>query len=128
MLRVGLFVMLLLVGVAPAAGEPADLLTATGTAAFSRPIDLGAGFRLHQMPTAGEDAVLPGPPEPEGVGVPEPAVRTPSLPRPGLPGIIGKRERAATFRLEGVTLFGGSVAGSVDGRSANILLSWPINP
>jgi hypothetical protein len=128
MLRAGLFVMLLLAGAAPAAGDPSGTLPETGTAGFSRPIDLSAGFHPQQMPRAGEDAVLPGSPEPESVGATEPSVRTPSLPRPGLPGIIAKREHVATFRLQGVTLFGGSVAGSVDGRSTNILLSWPTNP
>ena len=94
-------------------------------ATFNRPIDLNTGFRAAQMPPGGEDTVLPIPHEPEGPGTPESLPRAFGPQRAGPPGIMSKREHAATFRLQGVTLFGGSVAGSVDGRSAHLLLSWP---
>jgi hypothetical protein len=32
--------------------------------------------------------------------------------------------RAPTFQVEGVSLFGSSISGSVDGRSAHITLTW----
>jgi hypothetical protein len=41
---------------------------------------------------------------------------------------IGRHVHLAHFRVEGVTILGGSVGGSLDGRSANIVLSWPANP
>jgi hypothetical protein len=39
--------------------------------------------------------------------------------------MAGKHRKLARFRVEGVTVFGGSVSGNLDGRSANIVLSWP---
>jgi hypothetical protein len=92
---------------------------------FHRPIDLNTGFRPPQMPSPGENMVLSIPHEPESPGTPETLPRAFGSQRAGLPGVMSKREHVATFRLQGVTLFGGSVAGSVDGRSAHLLLSWP---
>lgn len=40
----------------------------------------------------------------------------------------GKHSHLATFRLQGVRVFGAAVGGSVDGRSANVLFSWPTSP
>ena len=40
----------------------------------------------------------------------------------------GKHANFARFRLNGVTVLGASIAGSVDGRSAHVELSWPTNP
>ncbi|HTT84052.1 MAG TPA: hypothetical protein VMF67_11265 [Rhizomicrobium sp.] len=48
--------------------------------------------------------------------------------RAGLGGMSGTHAHLASFRLQGVTVFGGSIGGSVDGRSANVVLSWPTNP
>jgi hypothetical protein len=128
MVRADLFVALLLAGAAPVAAEAAGvspLVVASGDS-FNRPIDLSAGFRPPHMPPAGEDALPAAPRESETSGIPEPPAHPQGMsPRSGLPPIINKREHMATFRLQGVTLFGGSVAGSVDGRSAHILLSWP---
>jgi hypothetical protein len=131
MLRAGLFVALLFAAAAPAVADPADsaVRLGAGTPAsdvtFNRPIDLSAGFRPPQMPVPREDTSLPVPREPESLGSPESPAHPFGLPRAGLPGMTSKREHMATFRLQGVTLFGGSVAGSVDGRSAHLLLSWP---
>lgn len=36
-----------------------------------------------------------------------------------------KRAHFGRVRLNGVTVLGASVGGSIDGRSANVLLSWP---
>jgi hypothetical protein len=133
MLRVGLFVALLLAGAEPAAGDPADTarLATGGTATdqtFNRPIDLNFGFHPARMPLANEDSPAAVPREPESPGAGEFPAHPSGLPRSGPTGIMSKREHMATFRLQGVTIFGGSIAGSVDGRSANILLSWSANP
>lgn len=130
MSRAGLFVALLLAGAAPAAGDPGDAARLAAGAAdsrqtFDRPIDLSAGFHLQPMPPADEDAHLPAPRQPESLGSAESPARPFGLPRPGIPGMMSKREHVPTFRLEGVTLFGGSIAGSADGRSAHVLLTWP---
>jgi hypothetical protein len=131
LLRGSFFVALLFAGVASAVADPSDaaLRFAIGASApdatFNRPIDLNTGFRPPQRPPASEDAALPLAREPEGPGAPESFPRAFGLPRAGVPGMMSKREHVATFRLQGVTLFGGSVAGDVDGRSAHLLLSWP---
>lgn len=40
-------------------------------------------------------------------------------------GTTGRHMHLATMKLEGVSIFGGSVGGSIDSRSARITLSWP---
>lgn len=40
----------------------------------------------------------------------------------------GKHAHFARFELNGVTVFGASVGGSVDGRSAALQLTWPTSP
>jgi hypothetical protein len=43
-------------------------------------------------------------------------------------GATGRHTHLATVKLEGVSVFGGSVGGSIDSRSARITLSWPTSP
>lgn len=43
-------------------------------------------------------------------------------------GVTGRRMHLATVRLEGVSVFGGSVGASLGSRSAKITLSWPTAP
>jgi hypothetical protein len=45
--------------------------------------------------------------------------------RVGSGGEVGRHVHLARFRVEGVTILGGSVSGGLDGRSANVVLSWP---
>lgn len=40
----------------------------------------------------------------------------------------GKHAQFARFRLNGVTVFGAAIGGSIDGRSAHLVLSWPTSP
>ena len=40
-------------------------------------------------------------------------------------GVTGRHMHVATVKLEGVSLFGGSIGGSIDSRSARITFSWP---
>jgi|SRR5215469_6943628 len=40
-------------------------------------------------------------------------------------GTTGRQMHLATVKLEGVSVFGGSIGGSIDSRSARITLSWP---
>ncbi|MGH6877494.1 MAG: hypothetical protein ACREHV_08980 [Rhizomicrobium sp.] len=46
-------------------------------------------------------------------------------PQPEFGPVAGKRTRFSGIRLDGVTLFGANVGGSVDGRSAHFTLTWP---
>ena len=39
-------------------------------------------------------------------------------------GMTGRHMHVATVKLEGVSVFGGSIGGSIDSRSARITLSW----
>jgi hypothetical protein len=133
MLRASLFVATLLAGTTPGVANPAFPGTPPSTGAsipdpgFNRPIDLSAGFRGPVPPPADEPTLSRSREEDIGATV-ELAGRLPGLPRTGIGGIASRREHTAMFRLQGVTLFGGSVAGRVDGRSAHIMLSWPTSP
>ena len=40
-------------------------------------------------------------------------------------GVTGRHMHLATVRLEGVSVLGANVGGSIDSRSARITLSWP---
>jgi hypothetical protein len=115
----------------PAWGDPAGNGSSLDTAAhpygiLGHPIDLSTGFHPPQMPSAGEDSSLAVPREREweNPSLAEFSARPFGLTRPGIPG-VNKRQHVPTFRLRGVTLFGGSIAGSADGRSARVFLTWP---
>lgn len=43
-------------------------------------------------------------------------------------GVTGRHMQLATMKLQGVSLFGASVGGSVSSRSAQIIFSWPSTP
>ena len=40
-------------------------------------------------------------------------------------GMAGRHMQLATMRLEGVSVLGASIGGSVDSRSARIMFTWP---
>jgi hypothetical protein len=134
MWRSVMFAGMLLVGAGPALGDPPGSSTAsTGSAAIpeqemNRPIDLSVGVRAPQFSPATEEAVPSMPRDPEGGGLSDAPIRPTGLARPGVPGIASKHEHIATFQLHGISLFGGNIAGSVDGRSAHLMLSWPTSP
>ena len=43
-------------------------------------------------------------------------------------GVSGRHMHLATIKLQGLSVFGGSVGASLDSRSARISLSWPTSP
>jgi hypothetical protein len=43
-------------------------------------------------------------------------------------GTTGRRMHLATVKLEGVSVFGGSIGGSIDSRSVRVTFSWPTSP
>ena len=43
-------------------------------------------------------------------------------------GVSGRHMHLATIKLQGLSVFGGSVGASLDSRSAKISLSWPTSP
>ena len=115
----------------PASAEPLSVASpppAVHAEGFSHPIDLSAPFRGEIRPHETDDHAL--------VSY-EDGDRDGSTARPGFSlgplragvGTMGiKRAHLATFRVDGVTIFGANIGGSVDGRSAHIVLSWPSGP
>jgi hypothetical protein len=134
MLRGVMLVGMLLAGAGPALGDPLPSTTGStdGAAAsewqLNRPIDLSAGVRAPQFPSATEEAMPSISRDTEGGAMSDVPARLTGLARPGVAGIASRREHIAMFHVHGMTLFGGSIAGSVDGRSAHLMLSWPTNP
>jgi hypothetical protein len=133
MLRKGLCVALFLWSAMPALAEPLPsgaLPSATETPerGFSHPIDLSAPFHGALQPQMRDGRAVATPHE----WGEDSSTETQGLPvgplRIGSGDEVGRHRQFARFRVEGVTLFGGSVGGSVDGRSANIVLSWPATP
>jgi hypothetical protein len=43
-------------------------------------------------------------------------------------GLAGRHMQLATMRLEGVSVFGANIGGSIDSRSARVTFSWPSGP
>ena len=96
---------------------------------FSRPINLSVAAPIHDSARErSEDRFS----EPEQSGFEGGADMHPSINLGPLHtefgGTTGKHMNLATMKLEGVTVFGGSVGGSFSSRSARITLSWPTTP
>jgi hypothetical protein len=106
---------------------PASLPVAHET--FSRRINLSVAAALHDSAMEQSDERLSAP---ENSGFAGGADVHPSINLGPLHtefgGVTGRRMNLATMRLEGVSVFGGSVGGSISSRSARITLSWPANP
>lgn len=110
-------------------GFPSSAASESSGLIPGRPIDLSAPFRGAMRQRWEDDRAEMQPHEIDG----KDSVGSRGLSfgpfQVGGSGFSGGRHRhLASFKLNGVTVFGGSVAGSVDGRSANIVLSWPANP
>lgn len=43
-------------------------------------------------------------------------------------GVAGRRMHLATMRLEGISVLGANIGGSIDSRSARITFTWPSSP
>jgi hypothetical protein len=67
---------------------------------------------------------LPSAPPPAGISLP--SISFGSV-RAEIGGTANGLKHGANFRLEGVSLFGSSISGSVDGRSARLTFTWPTN-
>lgn len=96
---------------------------------FSRPIDLSVAAAIHDSAMERSDERLS---TPENSGFAGGADVHPSINLGPLHtefgGVTGRRMNLATMKLEGVSVFGGSIGGSISSRSARITLSWPANP
>lgn len=93
--------------------------------AVQRPIDLSLPERIHHSasPLAGTEFSSPqfdaGQTTLANPGISLGPLRT------EFGGTTGRHMHLATVRLEGVSVFGGSIGGSIDSRSARVTLSWP---
>lgn len=110
--------------------QPApSALLPTARETFSRPINLSVAAAIHGSAMERSDERLSAP---ENSGFAGGAEVPPSINLGPLHtefgGITGRRMNLATMRLDGVSVFGGSIGGSVTSRSARITLSWPASP
>jgi hypothetical protein len=91
-----------------------------------KPIDLSVAGAIHNpaMPSSGAGLVPPSIASSWDDSEARPGISLGPL-HTQFGGTTGRRMHLATVKLEGVSIFGGSVGGSVDSRSARITLSWP---
>ena len=133
MFRTGLCATLCIWSAMPAAAESLSPVSLPAIAeapphGFRHPIDLSAPFRGAMRSQSGDDrAVLNSHGQDDNNSTETQGVSVGPL-RFGSGGGMGRHTHLARFKVEGVTIFGGSVGGSLDGRSANIVLSWPAGP
>ena len=95
----------------------------------SAPIDLSVAGRIHAPVISASGAGLEdttSQPDRWENG-PLPSVRFGPF-RTQFGGMTGRHMHVATVRLEGVSILGGSIGGSLDSRSARITFSWPTSP
>lgn len=137
MLRAGLCVAVCVWSGMPASAEPPLPAPVSNTGempdrGFRHPIDLSAPFHDAMRPQSRDDrAVLSSHDAENDSATAAQGLSLGPFHVGGFEGSDGmgrKHRRFASFRVDGVTIFGGSVAGNVDGRSANIVLSWPASP
>jgi hypothetical protein len=101
---------------------------AAAPAAPFRPIDLSAALHGPTLPaTADEPTLGKSADDQEKSPLQLPGVSWADAPTE-FGGLIRKHSHHANLTLQGVTMFGGSVGGSLDGRSAHLTLSWPTAP
>lgn len=130
-MRVSLFIALVSVWTVPAVAAPVAPSPSVPAAAADRPlehpIDLSAPDGRRIAPPPG----FPQTPLPSDT---QDNRWTQPIAIPGLSfGMAGEgtgrfAKHYAILKLEGVTLFGGNVGGSIDGRSAHLVLTWPTEP
>ena len=97
-------------------------------AVLTKPIDLSVARAIHDPAISASGAGL----SPRDAGAWQNAGTPPGLSvgpfRTEFGGITGRHMSLATVKLEGVSVFGGSIGGSISSRSARITLSWPTSP
>ena len=91
------------------------VLDLSAIAANAARIRMAPGISFAKLPS--------GPP---AAGISLPSISIGSV-RAEIGGTANGLKHGANFRLEGVSLFGSSISGSVDGRSARLTFTWPTN-
>jgi len=135
--RAGFVFIMVVVAAAPAcalAAVPGPLLPALNAPlpehGPGRAIDLSVAGAIREMASShmAEDRALPESPQnpwSRRLGIPGVSFGSMSSGGSGINGVRGRRSHYATFVLDGTTVLGGSIGASLDGRSANVVLSWP---
>jgi len=98
--------------------------------AIAKPIDLSVSSTIHNptIPSSGKRPLLAlHDTDHWNDGDASPGISLGPL-RAEFGGVTGRHMHLATMKLEGVSVLGASVGGSVDSRSARITLSWPSSP
>ncbi len=115
----------------PAVAAPSQptplLLGAAADRPLEHPIDLSAvDAKRIALPAGDQDEPFPSDTRDSRWAQP---IAIPGLSF-GMAGIGTGRgaKHFAILKLQGVTLFGGSVGGSIDGRSAHLVLTWQAEP
>lgn len=97
---------------------------ASATATVGKPINLSLkSIQSFATPVSGTEIVLPRSDAAQTAAA-QPGISLGPL-RTEFGGITGRHLHLATVRLEGISVLGGSIGGSIDSRSARITLSWP---
>lgn len=130
-MRVLWFIALVSVGTVPALAAPvspaSSMPSATADRPLERPIDLST-VDAHKIAPPPRYQETPFPSDTQDSRWTQP------IAIPGLSfGMAGEgtgrfAKHYAILKLQGVTLFGGNVGGSIDGRSAHLVLTWPTGP
>jgi hypothetical protein len=105
-------------------GQPASPSGISPSVAAPRAINLSLPDKVHgpAMPSSGmEFAPISANPPPAVI----PTTISFGPFRTQFGGTTGRHMHLATVKLEGVSILGGSIGGSIDSRSARITFSWP---
>ena len=130
----GLFLATVLAAVTPGLADtrstiqPSSIPVGVPPGIVSKPIDLSVIRAIHHPAIPSSEAGL-GPTSPGSwdEGEARPSISLGPL-RTQFGGVTGRHMHLATVKLEGISIFGASIGGSLDSRSARITLSWPTSP
>lgn len=105
----------------PSAPPPVVAVQKPSIFVVQKPINLSLPARIHNPAAAMESSSLESDGARSALAVPGISIGPLHA---DFGGTTGGHMHLATVKLEGVSVFGGSVGGSIDSRSARITLSW----
>lgn len=95
----------------------------------TKPIDLSVPVAIHNpaILSSGANAALAAPGPEHWDGGARPGFSIGPL-RTEFGGVTDRHMHVATMKLDGISVFGASISGSIDSRSARITFTWPTSP